>query len=54
MQDKTPRNEKGQPHGYWKKSWGDSYCIFNFFNGQPFGYAEYRSEINLFRTYYAR
>ncbi len=54
MQDNTPRNEKGQRHGYWKESWGDTYVTAFFFNGQPFGYAEARSEISLFRTYYAR
>jgi hypothetical protein len=54
MQDKTPRNEKGQRHGHWNESWGDLYCTAYFCNGQPFGYAEARSEITLFRTYYAR
>jgi len=57
MQNKRPKNEKGDPHGYWDICWDDgSWYKGNFVNGVQFGYQMYdwdgTGEIR--RIYYAR
>jgi hypothetical protein len=52
MLDKTPLNDKGQPHGYWGVNWVKG----NYVNGELCGLCEWTSrygEINL-KEYYAR
>jgi hypothetical protein len=39
MQDKEPRNEKGQAHGYWEATWRDGgWYKGNFAYHEPMGY----------------
>ena len=42
MQDKTPRNEQGQKHGYWEVYYYNGLLSFtvNFINGNPYGHFE--------------
>ena len=41
--DKTPYNEKGEPHGYWEVYWGDGNIAFkgNYINGEKNGLWEH-------------
>jgi len=43
--DLTPRNSKGQPHGYWEVYWsnGDLYYKCVYHNGSIIGYYEYNN-----------
>lgn len=54
MQSKTPRNEQGQRHGFWKTYWNEYYIIANFVNDEAYGCVEAHSEITLDKRYYAR
>lgn len=52
MQNKKPRNDKGQPHGYWEIYWGEKlYYKGNYINGNPMGYYYFGCSE---KRYYAR
>ena len=45
MQDKTPRNEKGEPHGHWEKyNNGRLWYKCNYINGVWYGYFEHHND----------
>jgi hypothetical protein len=63
MQDKPrtalyPRNDHGQPHGYWNVIYGGGFrrCEQNYVNGENFGlWSWYNSKNEIDeRKYYAR
>ena len=43
MQDKTPRNEQGEPHGHWEiyLPTGELWYMEHYINGIVYGYAIY-------------
>lgn len=55
MQDNTPRNEKGQRHGYWERYNPNGQILYKgmYINGVEYGYWE---EYYLYsiKHYYAR
>ena len=41
MKNITPRNDKGEPHGYWEMYWDESLWYKCFYhNGKRHGYYE--------------
>jgi hypothetical protein len=56
MQDKRPKNEKGQRHGHWEmyRDDGSVWYICNYINGFWYGYFEHHRFPRLTREYYAR
>ena len=58
MQNKTPRNENGKPHGFWDTEWNDDYRVCgNAVNGELLGVWIWYRKTNTYisnKTYYAR
>jgi hypothetical protein len=62
MQDKTPRNEQGEPHGHWEiyLPTGELWYMEHYINGVVYGYAIYiqarlsNGESTYIKEYYAR
>jgi hypothetical protein len=58
MRNKTPRNKKGEPHGFWQ-TYGGLLKEFSahFVDGEPMGYLEYNNRYSPkqnTKKYYAR
>ncbi len=58
MQDKRPRNEKGERHGHWEDYWynGVAFYIGHYLNEVRYGYCIWRNKRNIIEDeeYYAR